>query len=363
MGCWRLPTSIISIEEEGEKLKMKVISSMLLPAVAVFVFFAATGADAYYNGYGQRPSMGWDTWCSGVPCGADICTDHGIREIAQAMVVNGMRSAGYTWIGIDDCWADDVRAPDGSIQANPSRFPNGILSLTTYLKTLGFKFGIYTSAGDTTCEHSGFNQNIPGSFGHYEQDAATFASWGVDMVKVDWCGKNLTHPHAQHQAFSQAMNATGRSMLYQICRGYDSPTGNVDDITTSPWVTAISQEARATNDHHDTWKNSVSTINALASAVAAGNSWTPKVGSASSFWLFGDFLYTGGAGCVDNSTAHCPGQSDDEYITTFSIWSIVSSPLYISSDIRFMTPLMTKVLLNEEVIAIDQDFASASWRS
>jgi alpha-galactosidase len=324
--------------------------------LAVFVASYFITAQAYFNGFGQRPSMGWDTWCSGVPCGADVCSDENIRQVATAMIDNGMRAAGYNWIGIDDCWADDQRASDGTLQANPLRFPHGIKALTTFLRSIGFHFGIYTSAGSSTCEHSGFKRDIPGSFGHYAIDAQTFADWGVDMVKVDWCGKNLTHPHAQHLEFSQALNATGRAMLYQICRGYDGP--DCDSIVQSPWVPGLSQEARATNDHHDSWKNSAQTINNLAKAVSAGNSWTPRVGSASSFWLFGDFLYTGGQGCSNNASAHCPGQTDDEYQTTFSIWSIVSSPLYVSSDVRFMTQTMAKIILNTEVIAIDQDFAS-----
>lgn len=323
-------------------------------ACLILLFFPVAG---YYNGFGLRPSMGWDTWCSGVPCGADDCSDWLIRDMAKTMITNGMLSAGYNWIGIDDCWASDARDPvTGALQWNTERFPYGIKNLTTHLRELGFHFGIYTSAGSSTCEHSGWPKPLPGSFGHYAQDAQTFADWGVDMVKVDWCGGNLTHPQQQHTQFSHALNATGRSMLYQICRGY---TNTTDLIAESPWVTEIAQEARATGDHHDSWLNSAGIIAGLAiSADAATQKWNPPAGGQSSFWMFGDFLYTGGQGCSNNASAHCPGQSDNEYLTIFSIWCIVSSPLYVSSDVRYMTPIMSKILLNMEVIAIDQDYRS-----
>ena len=107
--------------------------------------------------------------------------------------------------------------------------------------------------GDATCNPGGRPRKIPGSFGKYKEDAATFASWGMDYVKTDWCGKKPNEPEQLHTAFSAAMNATGRPMWLELCRGY-----SYDPIPD--YVAKVANSWRTTGDHQDEWKNTVQVI-------------------------------------------------------------------------------------------------------
>jgi len=147
-----------------------------------------------------------------------IATQKGeIKEIAEAMMENGMQEAGYNYINLDDCWQSPLRSVDGQIQEDLSRFPDGIKELASWLHDRNFKFGIYLSAGLITCSFGGRYVPIVGSYGHYEQDAMTLASWGVDYVKFDWCGHTLLNgtkldQQTQTTEMTMALNKTGRPM-------------------------------------------------------------------------------------------------------------------------------------------------------
>ena len=134
--------------------------------------------------------MGWNSW-NKFACHVD---EQLIEATADAMVASGMRDAGYQYVIIDDCWQVS-RDADGNIVADPAAFPHGMKALADYVHAKGLKFGIYTDAGTKTCE------GRPGSLGHEEQDAQTYAAWGVDYVKFDWC--NAARPR-------RAGRSTGR---------------------------------------------------------------------------------------------------------------------------------------------------------
>jgi alpha-galactosidase len=213
----------------------------------------------------------------------------------------------------------------------------------------GLQFGLYTSVGDKTC-HGGWS---PGSYQHYEKDAQTFADWEVDYVKIDYCGKHDS-PEG-HKNMSDAMNATGRHMSYMLCRG---PYQGEDHYGYAP---DIAQGWRATGDHHDNFKSTMQQVN----SVKGKGSWSKPYG-----WAYLDMMMIGGEGCKDQGDGgdddthhwnwtepkHCPGQTDNEYRTEMSLYTVVSSPLMIGTDIRLMTPIMTELLLNTEAIAINQDY-------
>jgi len=238
---------------------------------------------------------------------------------------------------LDDCWADK-RDSQGNILADATRFPSGMKSLADKIHSLGLKFGLYTCAGNYTCSSGGRPYKIPGSYGHYPQDANTYASWGVDFVKVDWCNTNGLVPKTQYTEFSKALNDTGRPIFYEMCEW------GVDD----PWVWGpdVANQWRTAGDHHDQWANTLGVIN-----KQAGLSKYSGIGA----WNYMDFIYTGGEGCADDENKHCPGQTDTEYITEFSFWSLLNSGLIVATDIRIMTPIMKQILYNTEVIAINQD--------
>lgn len=136
----------------------------------------------------QRPAMGWNTWCTISSCdqpgasGAlhDVCSESEMMSVANALLTNGMYELGYNYINADDCWANPYRNAQGELYADPTRFPNGWKAWADWLHSQGLRSGLYTSAGSTTCASGGRNHSIPGSFGYYELDAQTFASWGVD---------------------------------------------------------------------------------------------------------------------------------------------------------------------------------------
>ena len=196
---------------------MKPTQGSAVPATAaaalVLAIIAAVNQTVvgYDNGYGLKPFLGWQSWCAVGSCGTDACFDRQIRATAQAMVDSGMKALGFEWVVIDDCW-HPTRDANGTLVPHPAYFPHGIKPVADFVHSLGLKFGLcvppfrhrspreqtlcisaesshhtrllrrrrYTSVGTLTCHH-GWS---PGSFGHYEQDAQLFASWGVDVSSL-----------------------------------------------------------------------------------------------------------------------------------------------------------------------------------
>jgi alpha-galactosidase len=177
-------------------------------------------------------------------------------------------------------------------------------ALADQVHALGLKFGLYTCAGNYTCSSGGRDHKIPGSFGHYQQDANSYASWGVDFVKMDWCNTNGLNPKVQYPEMTKALNATGRPIFFEMCEwGLDDPW---------LWATPVANQWRTTGDHHDNWASTSSVIQAQVGLAQY---------SGRSAWNYMDFIYTGGQGCANDPNKHCPGQTDTEYMTEFTFWS------------------------------------------
>jgi len=287
------------------------------------------------NGLGALPPMGWNTWCTAGPCVLDYCNETEVMSVAKAMSENGMQKLGFTYVNLDDCWIAKTRDNVGKIAWDPARFPSGLPSLITSLHKMGFLFGLYCSAGYGTCVG-----NRPGSYGHYDLDADTFASWGVDYVKMDWCQTTGLDQQTQTDQFAQSLNKTGRQIWFNFHCGHPP----------QEWCAKDGNSYRIGPDHIDEWSNSMKSISALK---GLGKSAGPG------HWNDPDFLETGGQGC-SNGDPHCPGQTDVEYRTIFSIWCIVNAPLLVSTDVRVLTPIMKEVLLNKELIDVNQDKLATS---
>ena len=148
------------------------------------VFLTATAFAQKFENLALTPPMGWNSWNTF----ASNIDENLIKGTADTMIKNGMRDAGYVYIVVDDCWEAKERAPDGTIVAEPAKFPSGMKALGDYLHSKGFKFGIHNCAGAKTC--AGF----PGGWGHEFQDARTYASWGIDFLKYDWCNAGTANP-------------------------------------------------------------------------------------------------------------------------------------------------------------------------
>jgi len=269
--------------------------------------------------------MGWNSWY-GFYCAVDETT---VEQMADALISSGMRDAGYTYVNVDDCW-QGPRADDGTITADPARFPDGMQALVDYVHSRGLKFGLYTDAGSATCE------GLPGSLGYEQQDADTYATWGVDFVKVDWCNSDGLDPPAQYDkmrnALTDAAAATGRPMVFSICDwGVDSPwawgpkTGNM-------WRTT-----QDTGDPEDQWHSVLSALdqNAAHAAVARPGAWNDP-----------DLLEAG-----------LGSMSPDEERSQFTLWAMMAAPLLVSADLRTASSDTLAMFTNHDVIAIDQDQA------
>jgi len=267
------------------------------------------------------PPMGWNSWNNF----KETIDDRTVRGIADAMVSSGMRDAGYTYLNIDDTW-QGPRDTGGNITSN-RKFPD-MKALSDYVHARGLKLGIYSSPGPLTCA------GYPGSLGREEQDAKTFAAWGIDYLKYDWCSAaKIYHPEemqAVYQKMGDALSHSGRSILFSLCQ-----YGEQHVWTWGPSVGASLW--RTTPDIDDSWAR-MSTIGFSQSSLAAF--------AAPGHWNDPDMLEVG--------NGH---MSVDEYRTHFSLWCLLAAPLLAGNDIVHMSAATRSILLNREVIALDQDVA------
>ena len=272
-----------------------------------------------YNGLAKTPPMGWNSW----NLFEDKIDDGTVRTIADAMVSSGMRDAGYIYVNIDDTW-EGMRDAGGWLQPN-HKFPD-MKALSDYVHAKGLKLGIYSSPGPRTCF------GLPASYGHEEQDAKTFAAWGIDYLKYDWCsaGKIYTNDQlrAVYQKMGDALEAAGRPIVYSLCEyGLGSVEKWGPEVGGNLW--------RTTDDIHDEWSSMIANVEKQAPLA-------PYAGPG--HWNDPDMLEIGN------------GQmTNDEYRTHMSLWALVAAPLLAGNDLRNMTAATRAILMNKEVIEIDQD--------
>lgn len=270
----------------------------------------------------QTPPMGWNSW----NCFRLDITDAMIRAEAAAMATNGMKAAGYTYIVIDGGW-EGYHDTNGIFHSNPQTFPD-MKALCDYVHSLGLKIGIHTSPGPTTCA------GHEASYGHEKQDAETFAHWGIDFVKYDWCsGDQVYQPNQMQAAYkkmSDDLKATGRPILYSLCQ---YGIRNVWE-----WGTSVGgQMWRTTGDISDNY-------NSMILHGMAQNGLEKYAGPG--HWNDPDMLEVGN------------GKMDaDEYRTQMNLWCILAAPLFAGNDLTQMKRGTLELLTNPEVIAIDHDAA------
>ena len=278
------------------------------------------------NGLALTPPMGWNSW-NKFACDVN---EQVVRSIANAMVKSGMRDAGYIYVVVDDCWAGP-RDSNGFITADRARFPSGMKALADYIHSLGLKFGIYSDAGRLTCA------GRPGSEGHEFQDAVTYARWGADYLKYDWCSTGDRNAQEAYAVMADALRLSGRPIIFSMCEwGTAKPwlwaknTGNSWRTTGDIW------DAFNTNDRAHSWAHPVTNIVDLNEPL-----W-PHAGPG--HWNDADMLEVGNG-----------GMTPAEYRSHFSLWAMMASPLMAGNDIAHMDAMTRSILLNREVIAVDQD--------
>ena len=275
----------------------------------------------------QRPPMGWNSWNT---FGADI-NEQLIFDTADKMVETGLSALGYEYLVIDDCWALKERDENGRLVADPQKFPHGMKAVADYVHSKGLKFGMYSCAGYLTCAA------YPGSFEYEFIDAKTFAEWGVDFLKYDYCyHSSVIHGKYLYRRMGLALKNCGRDILFSACTwGADNTAEWIRETSANMW--------RSTGDVFDNWETIKSIIEQQEAIL--------PYGGAGSFNDM-DMLVVGMYG---KGNVGLQGLNDTQYKTHFSIWALLGSPLMIGCDVRNMNKETFDILSNEELIKINQD--------
>lgn len=272
------------------------------------------------------PPMGWNSWNK---FGCDV-SEKLIKEVADVMVSSGMRDAGYIYLNIDDCWHGE-RDSLGFIHENAERFPSGMKALADYVHSKGLKLGIYSDAGTQTCG------GHPGSRGHEYQDAITYANWGIDYLKYDWCNTGELNGKEAYISMRDAIYSAGRPIVFSMCEWG----------TNKPWLwgTEIGHLWRTTGDIVDCWDCELGhgnwNSNGIMKILDMQKDLRQYAGPG--HWNDPDMMEVGNALTVSESRAH------------FSMWCMIAAPLIAGNDIRTMTKETKDILTNAEVVAVDQD--------
>lgn len=267
----------------------------------------------------QTPPMGWNSWNL---FGCKV-SDKVIREQADALVSNGMKDAGYIYVNIDDCW-QGKRDANGNIQPN-EKFPD-MKALADYVHSKGLKLGIYSSPGPKTC--AGFE----GSYGHEEQDVRTYATWGIDYLKYDWCSATKVYQNsdmpAVYKKMGDLLKKSGRPIVYSLCQyGWDGVWRWGAETGGNLW--------RTTGDIQPNFSSIIrlGLLQAGLERFAGPGHWNDP-----------DMLEVGNGELTP-----------DENRFHMSMWAMLSAPLLAGNDLTKMKPEVLEILTNREVLAIDQD--------
>lgn len=308
---------------------------------AIYVLAATAVLSNPFTSYAQKwdelaktPPMGWSSWNKF----ARNISEKDIKEIADAMVSSGLADCGYVYVNIDDCWHGE-RDENGNIQCDPEKFPNGMKALADYIHDKGLKFGIYSDAGCKTCAGE------PGSLGHEYQDAKTYADWGVDYLKYDWCNTPDQNTKGSYRLMRDALYSAGRPIVFSICEWG----------STNPWEWAgeIGHLWRTTGDigcHFDCIKNYGDWGEMGVLQIVDKNEPLRKF-AGPGHWNDPDMLEVGN------------GMSENEDRAHFTLWCMMAAPLILGNDVRDMSDATKSILTNKDVIAIDQDpLGVQGWR-
>jgi len=284
------------------------------------------------KGLSLTPPLGWNSWnCWGLSVDQEK-----VKGAAEAMVSSGLADHGWTYINIDDGWEAPERTGKGELLAN-EKFPD-MKSLTDYIHGLGLRMGIYSSPGPKTC--GGFQ----GSYQNELSDARTWAEWGIDYVKYDWCSygqiakdQSLPELKKPYELMRKMLNQVDRDIVFSLCQ---YGMGNVWE-----WGGQVGGNLwRTTGDITDSW-NSMAGIGFAqdkSSRYALPGNWNDP-----------DMLVVGKVGWGPN--LHPSKLTPDEQYTHISLWALLASPLLIGCDMTQIDPFTLKLLTNDEVLEINQD--------
>ncbi len=275
----------------------------------------------------HTPPMGWNTWNT---FAKDINEDLILRS-ADVLVETGLAAAEYKYVVVDDCWSLRERDKNGHLVADPEKFPHGMKYLADELHRRGLKFGMYSCSGALTCAE------YPGSLNREYLDARTFARWGVDLLKYDYCFRPQS-PDGEtlFRRMGLALANSGRDILFSGC------SWGADD--TPKWIgTTGAGMWRSTPDIFDSFDSIKDLIKRQYGILPYGG-----VGCFNDM----DMLVVGMHG---KGNVGLKGCTDDEYRLHFAAWCLLASPLMIGCDVRNMDETTYAILTNKPLLAISQD--------
>ena len=276
----------------------------------------------------KKPPMGFNTWNT---FGEEI-NERVIMETADAMVSKGLLDAGYEYLVIDDCWSERERDPEtGKIIPDHIKFPSGMKAVSDYVHSKGLKFGMYSCAGTRTCA------DYPGSFDHEFLDAETFAEYGADFLKYDYCYRPAHfHGDLLYRRMGMALKACGRDILFSACNW------GCDDVHN--WIRSTGAHMyRSTGDINDSF---VSMRDIVFSQIKNLPYSAPGCFNDIDMLTIGMY----GKGNVGST-----GCNDTDYKTQFALWCMFSAPLMLGGDIRTFSKTTMDLISNKYLIRINQD--------
>ncbi len=310
--------------KNGEPIKIKTMKSLL---TLVFAIFCTLLSAQKFEGLAMTPPMGWNSWNT---FQTDI-DEQLIKDIADAFVEKGLQKAGYRYIVIDDGWMARERDSLGYLVPDPVKFPNGLKTVVDYVHSRGLKFGIYNCAGWKTCA------GYPGSRGYEFQDARTYASWGVDYLKYDWCNTDRLHAGGAYLTMRNALYTAGRPIVFSICEWGDNQPWEWGKEIGHLWrTTGDISPCWDCEDDHGSWSSwGVMRIVEMREGI--------RQYAGPGHWNDPDMMEVGN------------GMTENEDRAHFSLWCMLAAPLIMGNDLRNASVQTLQTLSNEEAIAIDQD--------
>ena len=285
-----------------------------------------------WEGLAETPQMGWNSWNK---FATNISEDL-IKATADKMVELGLVDAGYIYLNLDDGWHGE-RDEQGFIHEDPVKFPSGIKALADYVHARGIKLGIYSDAGTNTCAC------YAGSNGHEYQDAFTYASWGIDYLKYDWCYTQNLNPVGAYTTMRSALKRAGRPILFSICEwGSNRPWEWAQEVGHS-WRTTGDIGAHFLADPITYDENGRPRWRSLGVLEIIDLNEPLRAYAGPGHWNDPDMLEVGN------------GLSDAENRAHFTLWCMMAAPLILGNDLTNMSAETLAVITNKDVIAIDQD--------
>ena len=317
------------------------VASALLLSADAFAQGRRSADYPKYEGLADTPQMGWNSWNRFMT----NIDEELIMATADAMVELGLVDAGYIYLNLDDGWHGE-RDEQGFITWDHEKFPSGMKALADYLHSKGMKLGIYSDAGNFTC--AGYS----GSRGYEYQDALTYASWGVDYLKYDWCATQNVNPRDAYITMRNALGKAGRPILFSMCEwGPSKPWEWAADVAHS-WRTTrdigpafLPVPLSYNEDGRPRWRPQ-----SIVQIIDQNEPLRQYAGPG--HWNDPDMLEVGNIHIWEGITYQMTPSEDRAH---FTLWCMMAAPLLLGNDLTKITPEALATITNKDVIAIDQD--------